>query len=155
MPATGETVPTAPAGAAKEDLTIDAISTIEPFTKMRVLYIDPLVIAIDDFFTDDECDRYVAMSTAPSRNKKDSPFQTNSKTVGKDVQAKSQRTSTTWFHHFKNAPELMAKASRLLGLKGISQWEEPQTVRYEIISSLPVPFLVFHSHHTPFTFTAT
>jgi hypothetical protein len=25
---------------------------------------------------------------------------------------------------------LMAKASRLVGLDGIDQWEEPQTVRY-------------------------
>jgi len=128
--ATGETVPTSPGEAGREDSTIDAISAIDPFAKMRVLHIDPLVIAIDDFFTDDECDRYVTMCTAPSKNKKDSPFQTNSMTVGKDALAKAQRTSTTWFHHFKSVPELMAKASRLVGLKGIDQWEEPQTVRY-------------------------
>ncbi|CAJ1935420.1 unnamed protein product [Cylindrotheca closterium] len=128
--ATGETIPTSAGEGGGEDSTIDSISKIEPFAKMRVLHIDPLVIAVDNFFTDDECDRYIAISTAPSKNEKDSPFQTNSKTVGKDALAKAQRTSTTWFHHFKSVPELMAKASRLLGLKGISQWEEPQTVRY-------------------------
>jgi hypothetical protein len=50
-------------------------------------------------------------------------------TVRKDALAKSQRTSSTWFHHYKNIPELMAKSSRLIGLDGIDQWEEAQTVR--------------------------
>lgn len=58
-------------------------------------------------------------------------FKTRSKTVGKDANAKSQRTSTTWFHHYRNVPELMVKASRLLGLDTIDRWEEPQTVRYK------------------------
>ena len=58
-------------------------------------------------------------------------FKTRSKTVGKDKNAKSQRTSTTWFHHYKNVPELMSKASRLVGLDTIDRWEEPQTVRYK------------------------
>jgi len=128
--ATGASVCTSSVTPAHEDSTADTISKLGPFSKMRVLHIDPLVVAIDDFFTDDECDRYVAMSTAPTNNKNDSPFQTNSMTVGKDALAKSQRTSTTWFHHYKSVPELMAKASRLLGLEGIDQWEEPQTVRY-------------------------
>jgi len=58
-------------------------------------------------------------------------FQTRSKTVGNDSTAKSQRTSTTWFHYYKNVPELIAKASRLVGLGSIDRWEEPQTVRYQ------------------------
>ncbi|KAL3910945.1 MAG: hypothetical protein SGILL_007484 [Bacillariaceae sp.] len=117
------------------------ISKLPPFEKFRVLHVDPLVLAIDDFFTDEECDRYIDISVAPTAGKGDSnnddndgpeveSFQTRSKTVGKDSSAKSQRTSTTWFHHFKNVPELMAKASRLVGLDTIAQWEEPQTVRY-------------------------
>eukprot|EP00980_Cylindrotheca_fusiformis_P014782 scaffold4026_cov117-Cylindrotheca_fusiformis.AAC.17 len=113
-----------------EDSTIDAIFNLPPFKEMRVLHVDPLVIAVDDFFTEAECDRYVAMSTAPTSGETDSPFQTKSMTVGKDAMAKAQRTSTTWFHHYKSVPELMAKASRLLGLDSIDQWEEPQTVRY-------------------------
>ncbi|KAL3805261.1 hypothetical protein ACHAW5_003226 [Stephanodiscus triporus] len=43
------------------------------------------------------------------------------------------RTSTTWFHHYAGVPELVAKASRLLGLDDVDdirRWEEPQTVRY-------------------------
>jgi hypothetical protein len=113
-----------------EDTTINSISELPPFSQLRVLHMDPLVIAVDDFLTDEECDKYVELSTTPAKNKKERPYQTQSKTVGKDTQAESQRTSTTWFHHYKNLPELMAKASRLVGLDGIDQWEEPQTVRY-------------------------
>lgn len=141
--ATGDKDTISSGGRKVESSSIDAISKIEPFSKMRVLHIDPLVIAVDDFFTEDECDRYVAIS-APSNNKKDTPFQTSSMTVGKDALAKAQRTSTTWFHHYKSAHELVAKASRLLGLKGIDQWEEPQTVRYVLCSTLSIVLLLFH-----------
>lgn len=144
--ATGEIDYTPSDRLSVECSSIDAISTVEAFSKMRVLHIDPLLIAVDDFFTDDECDRYVAMSTTPSKNKKDSPFKTNSKTVGKDSLAKAQRTSTTWFHHYKSAYELVAKASRLLGLKGIDQWEEPQTVRYGLLKTLSI-LLASHISH--------
>jgi hypothetical protein len=115
---------------SNEDSKMDAISSLPPFTNFRVLHVDPLVLVIDNFLTHEECDRYVEMSTAPNEKEEDAPFKTRSMTVGKDALAKSQRTSTTWFHHYKNVPELMAKASRLVGLDGIDQWEEPQTVRY-------------------------
>ena len=120
---------------------MEAIARLPPFTNLRVLHVDPLVLAVDDFFTDEECARYIALSERPHNNglaNDDADaeeggggaFQTRSKTVGKDRAAQSQRTSTTWFHHYKNVPELMSKASRLLGLDGIDQWEEAQTVRY-------------------------
>lgn len=117
------------------DSKID-ITKLPPFEKLRVLHVDPLVLAIDDFFTEEECDRYVDMSLSSSTKTDDGEapqlesFQTRSKTVGKDAAAKSQRTSTTWFHHYKNVPELMAKATRLVGLDTLQHWEEPQTVRY-------------------------
>lgn len=53
-----------------------------------------------------------------------------SKTVGKDAMSQAQRTSTTWFHHFKTVPQLISKCCRLMGLDDITRWEEPQTVRY-------------------------
>lgn len=118
----------------------DDIAKLPPFDKFRVLHVDPLVLAIDDFFTDAECDKYVEMSLTPNTSQNDddddsrssnvAALETKSKTVGKDAAAKSQRTSTTWFHHYERVPELMAKASRLIGLDGITRWEEPQTVRY-------------------------
>jgi len=120
--------------AADDDGPIDVaqdlpISKLPPFEKFKVLHVDPLVLSVEDFFTDDECDRYVSFSEAPPRNF-DSPLQSRSKTVGKDSQAQSQRTSTTWYHHYKGVPELMAKAARLFGVDRIDQFEEPQTVRY-------------------------
>lgn len=41
-----------------------------------------------------------------------------------------QRTSTTWFHRYSAVPELMAKASALVGVPfEEGRWEEAQTVR--------------------------
>ena len=125
------TVPTSLFGSTNGESTDEAdlpLSSLPPFTDFHVLHVDPLVISIDKFFTDEDCDRYVAMSESPSKSSS-APEMTRSKTVGKDANSKAQRTSTTWFHHYKEVPELMSKASRLLGLDGIDHWEEPQTVR--------------------------
>ena len=102
-----------------------------------------MVLAIDNFLTSDECDRYVEYSTIKPQTKsfagdddddnddKLAPLLIKqSKTVGHDKKAKAQRTSTTWFHHYQKVPELLSKACRLLGLNTIEQFEEPQTVRY-------------------------
>ena len=109
---------------ATDDFSISQLPAFDD-NDIRVLHVDPLVLSVDNFFTPEESDAYVAM---PLTDK--SMFQTGSMTVGKDKQSQSQRTSTTWFNHYKNVPALMAKASRLLGLEGIDRWEEPQTVRY-------------------------
>jgi len=99
-----------------------------------------MVLCIDDFLTDDECDILIAHSDpTSSKNKMNNPtnihmapMMSRSKTVGKDANSQAQRTSTTWFHHFqgKEIAPLMAKSCRLLGLDDIDRWEEPQTVRY-------------------------
>lgn len=108
--------------SSKESLPI---SKLPAFDKFHVLHVDPLVLQIDDFFTPEECDAYVEMT----KEGKTDIYKTESMTVGKDAKSQAQRTSTTWFNHYKNVPALMAKASRLLGLDNIDQWEEPQTVR--------------------------
>lgn len=100
---------------------------LPPFAKIRVLHMDPLVLAIDEFFTPQECDRYIAASE-PKTNTH--VLQSRSPTVGKDAAAKAQRTSTTFYHMYHQVPELISKASRLLGIAHIDRWEEPQTVRY-------------------------
>ncbi len=41
----------------QEDTKMDAISSLPPFSKFRVLHVDQLVIAIDEVFTEEECDR--------------------------------------------------------------------------------------------------
>jgi hypothetical protein len=100
------------------------LQRMPPFKNVNVLHVDPMVLSIDDFFTSDDCDRYIEKSETDSVVKSRSP------TVGKDATAKAQRTSTTFYHNYENVPELISKASRLLGLSSIDQWEEPQTVRY-------------------------
>jgi len=108
-----------------------AISMLPHFTEFRLLHIDPMIIAIDNFFTVEECDRYIDLASDELvETLNDAPLMSQSMTVGKDALAKAQRTSTTWFHSFRSVPELVAKGSRLLGLDDISHWEEPQTVRY-------------------------
>ena len=107
-----------------------ALDKIPSFSGVRVLHIDPLVLNIDNFFTSEECDHYIEMSLSASNRKRGDVMESRSPTVGKDAAAKAQRTSTTWYHHYKNVPEFIAKASRLLGLDTIERWEEPQTVRY-------------------------
>ena len=109
---------------------LDSVSKIPAFDQFRILHIDPLIIAIDNFFTDEECDRYISMSEETTASTDGGSVMTRSRTVGKDANAKAQRTSTTWFHPYKNVPELMAKCARLFGVENISQFEEPQTVRY-------------------------
>jgi hypothetical protein len=43
------------------------ISQLPPFDKFRVLHVDPLVLSVDDFFTPEECDAYVDMTTNPEK----------------------------------------------------------------------------------------
>lgn len=87
------------------------IEKLPPFNKFRVLHMDPMVLCVDDFFSDQECNDYIALCENPKKrtSNNDMPMMSSSKTVGKDSLAKAQRTSTTWFHHFKGAPALMAK----------------------------------------------
>ena len=112
------------------------LNSMSPFEKFCVLHVDPLILTVEDFFTMNECDKYVQMSIDSERNHQEQNNNIQpmllgqSQTIGKDSRSKAQRTSTTWFHYYEGVPELMAKASRLLGLEGIGRWEEPQTVRY-------------------------
>jgi len=116
------------------------ISKLPAFEKFRVLHVDPLVLSIDDFLTESECDTLIAHSDpTSSKNKMNNPtnihmapMMSRSKTVGKDAMSQAQRTSTTWFHHFQGSEiaPLLSKSCRLFGLDNISKFEEPQTVRY-------------------------
>ena len=105
------------------------VSRLPPFDRVRVLHVDPLVLSIDNFFTDQECDRYIEASLN-HRTSRGNVTMSRSPTVGKDAAAQAQRTSTTFYHMYHSVPELMSRASRLLGLTDIHHWEEPQTVRY-------------------------
>ena len=99
---------------SKSSSTVD-VSSLKPFSQFRVLHVDPMVLAIDDFMTPEECDEYVNLCKNPKKrtSNNDMPMMSRSKTVGKDSLAKAQRTSTTWFHHFKSVPALLAKVRKL------------------------------------------
>ncbi|CAN0195750.1 unnamed protein product, partial [Ectocarpus sp. 13 AM-2016] len=116
------------------------------FPGLRLLHAEPPVIGVSDFFTDEECDEYISRSVAPpppaavtsgaaagagAAATGSGPHMQRSATLGADVDAVAQRTSTTWFHRFSAVPELMAKASALVGVPfEEGRWEEAQTVRY-------------------------
>ncbi|CAM9472897.1 unnamed protein product [Laminaria digitata] len=100
---------------------------------MRLLHADPVVFEVEDFFTPEECDAYVAMSTEKQSGRRKGGLKSmelQSATTSSESEFQQQRTSTTWFHHYASAPELLAKASALLGVEDHRRWEEPQTVRY-------------------------
>ncbi|CAN0015056.1 unnamed protein product [Ectocarpus sp. 12 AP-2014] len=116
------------------------------FPGLRLLHAEPPVIGVSDFFTDEECDEYISRSVSPpppaavtsgeaagvgAAATGSGPHMQRSATLGADVDAVAQRTSTTWFHRFSAVPELMAKASALVGVPfEEGRWEEAQTVRY-------------------------
>ena len=60
---------------------------LNPFEKMKVLHIDPLVITVEDFLTDEECDRLVNLCANPKKHtsNENMPMMISSKTVGKDA----------------------------------------------------------------------
>lgn len=100
------------------------LDPLPPFDNVKVLHVDPMVLLIEDFFTLQECQEYIEKSQT-------STMSSQSPTVGKDAAARAQRTSTTFYHYFRDVPEFLAKAARLLGLSSIDCLEEPQTVRYQ------------------------
>jgi hypothetical protein len=104
---------------------------LPPFTDFRILHLDPLVLAVDNFLTADECQQYVALATANGDGA--AAYTTGSSpTVGTTAAARAQRTSTTWYHSYERVPALLTKSCRLLGLdSGAAGWEEVQTVRYQ------------------------
>jgi hypothetical protein len=133
--------PTTTTQSTEQSAALYDLNKLPPFKKFRVLHTDPMVLAVDDFLTPAECDRCIQVSLDAENNQGGKPSLNDggrdisplligkSLTVGKDSRSQAQRTSTTWFHYYESMPELMSKASRLLGLEGIERWEEPQTVR--------------------------
>jgi prolyl 4-hydroxylase len=86
--------------------------------QLRLLHQSPPVLAIDNFFTRDEC--------ATIKGTIDGAYQVNSATF---AGALSTRTSTSWFCSYSEVPMLLAKANHLLNIP-LQTMEEPQIVRY-------------------------
>jgi prolyl 4-hydroxylase len=91
--------------------------------KLRLLHQSPPVLAIDSFFTPEECQQVMDVTKAPDN---DSALQVDSATF---TLAVSKRTSTSWFCYYHQMPTLLAKVYHVLGIP-YEQMEEPQIVRY-------------------------
>lgn len=96
--------------------------------KLRLLHRSPPVLAIDNFFSDGECDEYIALSSEDETHDGGGALKVDSKTFSLSL---ATRTSTTWFLHYRQVPTLLAKTSRLLADLPIERIEEPQLVRYK------------------------
>lgn len=100
----------------------DEENNSRPRMKLRLLHKSPPVLAIDDFFTAEECREIqeVAEHNSHSQKVTSATFQG----------ALSTRTSTSWFCRFQDVSVLLAKTHHALNVP-LSQMEEPQIVRYE------------------------
>ena len=100
--------------------------------KLKLLHRSPPVLEVENFFTKDECEKYMNIANDedqdPEVTGSNSPLKVNSATFS--TLALSKRTSTTWFCHFSQVPTLLAKAKRLLNNLPLKQMEEAQIVRY-------------------------
>ena len=94
--------------------------------KLKLIHKSPPVLVIENFFTEEECEEYIALTSPNTEG--DGPLEVNSATFS--ALAQSKRTSTTWFCHFSQVPALLAKANRLFKDLALNQCEEPQVVRY-------------------------
>lgn len=100
----------------------DHCPTFNPsFPGVRKLHSDPPIFEIENFFSPSICDDYIKRS-------QDEGHKIESQTFSSAAQ--SQRTSTTWFLRYDKAAEMISKAQSLTGIP-ISNFEEPQVVRYE------------------------
>jgi prolyl 4-hydroxylase len=90
--------------------------------KLRMIHQSPPVLAIDHFFSRDEC---IAVQDITKSD--GDALQVASATFS--PLALSKRTSTSWFCFYQHMPALLAKAHVMLGIP-IQQMEEPQIVRY-------------------------
>ena len=106
-----------------------------PVMRLNLLHQSPPVLAIENFFTKEECDtvKEVALVTERSGridNQDSGPVQVQSATFS--ALAQSKRTSTSWFCYYSQVPVLLAKAQKVLGIPTLEQMEEPQIVRYKV-----------------------
>ena len=91
--------------------------------KLKLLHKSPPVLAIHNFFSEDECNR----AKKAALDDDSGAYQVNSATF---TGALSTRTSTSWFCLYKSCPELLAKAHHILNIP-LETMEEPQVVRYK------------------------
>ena len=98
--------------------------------KLRLLHVSPPVLAVEQLFDRDRVPRNSARGTA-RRNQEATatthpPVRVESQTFALAI---SERTSTSWFCHYRTVPVLLAKLQHVFGF-ALENMEEPQIVRY-------------------------
>ena len=90
---------------------------------LRMIHQSPPVLAIDHFFSNEECQAVQHVTNMTT----DNVLQVTSATFS--PLAQSKRTSTSWFCNYSQMTTLLTKAHQVLGIP-IQHMEEPQIVRY-------------------------
>ena len=104
-------------------LQIDAEVCRKLNVKVNLLHRSPCVLEIENFFSEDECKEYMAITG--DLEEKNALMVESPKF---STEALSRRTSTTWFCKYSSVPSLLAKATNILK-KPVEHFEEPQVVR--------------------------
>lgn len=94
-----------------------------PSKSARLLHLDPAVLVVDDFMPHAECDRLMELARSGEA------YEVQSATFS--ALTASARTSTTWYVHHTEVPELVGRVCELTGVAP-STLEEPQIVRYRV-----------------------
>jgi prolyl 4-hydroxylase len=105
---------------------VKTASSGRPPMKLGLLHRSPPVLAIENFFTPNECEEVKRVALAVDDK---GPVQVQSATFS--ALAQSKRTSTSWFCYYSQVPTLLVKAQHVLGLV-MGHMEEPQIVRYKV-----------------------
>jgi prolyl 4-hydroxylase len=118
--------------AIKIDLsTLQKLSTASSHDdhrlKLRLLHQSPPVLAVENFFSKEECQ--YCMDLVQSADGNDDVLEVSSATFSSTL-AQSKRTSTTWYVSYRILPTFLAKLTALLSNISLEQCEEPQIVRY-------------------------
>lgn len=97
--------------------------------KLRLLHQSPPVLAVDNFFSKEECQ--YCMDLVQSTDGNEDILEVSSVTFSSSASiAQSKRTSTTWYVKYRILPTFLAKLTSLLSNISLEQCEEPQIVRY-------------------------
>jgi len=109
-----------------DEFGVEKTTERETRMKLKLLHKSPPVLAIENFFTPNECTECLSLATPTTTLNQN--LKINSATFS--TLAQSKRTSTTWFCHYSQLPSLLAKTTKLLSVP-LEQLEEPQVVRYK------------------------
>ena len=92
------------ASKAPADALCAPLATLNiAYPKLRVAHLDPLVLSVDDFLSDDECDELIGLASHADDLTDEDIVQVSSKTFGASP---STRTSTSWFVAYQAPPHL-------------------------------------------------